>query len=164
VRVIFKIFLAGTILTLAVLLLTPGRNTFGNPAYEQLIDECAIPGSDSVVRLYEGNGHATVSFWYSVTFQKAQSYQEKQFFYTYSYPAIGAITCHTDTVEILSDWSTTIRAIPVSEITGELMKRPIGLRTGQKEQASLQPLRCLAIALALGMIGLSWRIAKSLFY
>jgi hypothetical protein len=144
---------------LGVWLLLPGRNAFGNPRYEELIEQCVIPGSSAIVRLYEGNAHATVGFWYSVTFQESSSHRERQFFYTYSHPAIYGIECKEDSVEIATGQT---KIIPISQITDQLTRRPLGIRAGEEEYATIQPLRLFSMIVGVTMLGTSLLLTRPL--
>jgi hypothetical protein len=115
----------------------------------------SIPGTDSVVRLYQGNGGATVSFWYSVTFRESLLQWERQFFYSYSYPSVRVIECHKDGVELVLDSAGTSRTIPIAEIKGELMKHPLILVDGKEEKPGMNILQLVSIGLSFGLIGVS---------
>jgi hypothetical protein len=55
----------------------PSRNTRGAPSAERLLDQCQLP-SGAVVRLYHGEPHATVSDWYSLTYDPPGLGRERQ--------------------------------------------------------------------------------------
>ncbi|MBN1316005.1 MAG: hypothetical protein JXA42_11070 [Anaerolineales bacterium] len=143
------------ILFIAIWLLLPGRNGYGNPIFEQLIDECTIPGTESFVRMYRGNGGAMVGFCYSVTWQESRLSREKQFFYTNSYPTIRSISCQMNSVEIMLDSPDNIKTITISKIRSELVKKPIGLVYNKEKQAEIQPLQLCTTGLAFVLIGVS---------
>jgi len=91
---------------LGIKLLLPDRNVWGNPQLETLMMQCQIPSTEAIIRLYQGNGGATVAYWYSVTFDNGKFLGEKQIFHTYAYPSIKSIDCRADGVTVLADEQT----------------------------------------------------------
>ena len=134
-------------------LLTPSRNWFGNPNSERKVLECSVPDSDAVVRLYRGyHSSITGRDWTSVTYQPNEKQLEKQFFYSYGAPFISEVVCKEEFVflEFGPKFAITYE-FSISEIETQLIRRPEGLRYGEREVAVMQPLRLLEISLALAL-------------
>jgi hypothetical protein len=134
-----------------------GRNTFGNPAIEDLLEQCRLSASGATVRLYRGNGGATTEFSYSVTFQAGSQKPEQQFFYAYGAPAIEHIECKNGEVTLVFLDGDT-RTIFASQITNFLLNRPIGFHNGKSiapPSPSLVPDWAWPTALAVLMIAIS---------
>ncbi|MGQ4647474.1 hypothetical protein [Lyngbya aestuarii] len=130
-------------------LLLSERNVFGNPQLETLMAQCQIPSTETetTIRLYEGNGGATVAYSYSVTFFEGKFFREKQFFYTYGFPVIKSIDCHNDRVSIFTDEETF--DFTLEQIKSKLIHQPIGFYKGQQQKSSIQPLRVLTLTFGL---------------
>ncbi|MBK8900765.1 MAG: hypothetical protein IPM53_06275 [Anaerolineaceae bacterium] len=148
-EIIFCVFL----FVIAFRLLTPSRNWFGNPNSERKILECSLPDREAVVRLYHGyHSSITGRDWTSVTYQPNQKQPEKQFFYSYGTPFISEVFCKEDSVSIGFGPKFTIAyEFSILEIETQLTRRPEGLRYGESEVATIQPLRLLKIYLALAL-------------
>jgi hypothetical protein len=107
-----------------------------------------------MVRLYRGNGGATTKFSYSVTFQSAKQ-AERQFFYAYGAPDVKHIVCNGEDVVLISSNGSS-RTISTSQITGELLKQPIGYYDGElRGQPSLIPVWAWPAGLAVLMFAVS---------
>lgn len=143
-----------------VKLLLPDRNVWGNPQLETLMMQCQIPSTEAVIRLYQGNGGATVAYWYSVTFDNGKFPTEKQIFHTYAYPSIQSIDCRPDEVTVLADeqsWTFSIK-----EIKNQLINQPIGFYRGEPQQKSIQPLRILTLSFGVLLELISvWILSRS---
>lgn len=136
------------------------RNTFGNPAIEDLMEQCVLPATGAVIRLYRGNGGATTAFSYSVTYQSV-SQPERQFFYAYSDPSVDQIECHDAEVTLIST-DANPRTITASQITGTLIKQPIGYYRGEVSGLpSPIPGWAWPAALAILMFGISLVIFRT---
>lgn len=142
--------------------LLPERNVFGNPELEKLVTQCQIPAAQLTVRLYEGNGDATVANWYSVTLEGGNFSREQQFFYTYGWPSIKSIECRSTEVVIIAEdkrFNLTLK-----QIKHELIHHPMGFYKGQPQESFVQPLRILVIiwGLLLELIsaGIVWKSIK----
>ena len=126
-----------------------GRNVFGNPDMESLLEECSLPGSDAKARLYLGHGHSTVAFWWSVTYQRSETEPERQFLSIYySGPSIDEIECREEAVVIVTGSASSggsIQSIPVEQIENELLDEPLGFNRDERASPPLlfQPIRCL---------------------
>jgi len=151
-------------LTLAiwgVKLLLPERNVFGNPQSETLMTQCQMHSTGATVRLYQGNGGATVAYWYSITFWQGKFSREKQIFYTYGFPRIKSIACRNDRVAVLTDEQTF--NLTLEQITNKLIDQPIGFYKGQEQKASIQPLRVLTLIFGIFLELISfWILRRSL--
>jgi hypothetical protein len=123
------------LLLLACWLAWPSRNVYGNPSSEHIISQCKAD-SGLLVRLYEGNGNATVANWYSVTTELGLLKPERQVLFAYSSPIIRSVACESGAIQIRSDSS----ALSYSE-TSMLARRgtPQAFWRG-KESNGTQPL------------------------
>ncbi len=79
VRTHFRVVFAIWLLVIAVWIVLPGRNTYGNPWMEELVDSCTT-SDGTKVRLYLGSGFLT-AFWYSVTTEAGLFSLERQILY-----------------------------------------------------------------------------------
>jgi len=143
-----------------VKLLLPDRNVWGNPQFETLMMQCQIPSTEVVIRLYESNGGATVTFGYSVTVDSGKFLGEKQIFHAYAYPSIKSIDCHADGITVYAE--DKIFNFSVEQIKNELINQPIGFYRGETQQKSIQPLRILTLSFGvlLELISL-WILSRS---
>jgi hypothetical protein len=126
---------------LGIYLLWPPRNLFGNPADEKLLQRCTLTDG-AEVRLYQGNGGATVAFWYTVTHARGWREPERQIFYAYGYPEIRGIACRPDGVALtLADGLGERReSLSLARVRGELRRRPVTLSRGERlEGGGLRP-------------------------
>jgi hypothetical protein len=80
------------LLLLTAYLVVPGRNMRGNPSAESELAACVAPDG-AVVRLYEGNGGATVATWYTVTHDPRGIRPERQVLFRPSYSNLKGIAC-----------------------------------------------------------------------
>lgn len=142
--------------------LLPERNVFGNPQSEKLVTQCQIPAAKATIRLYEGNGNATVASWYSVTLAGGHFSREQQFFYTYGSPSIQSIECRAADVAILTEdkrFNLTLK-----QIQNELIHQPMGFYKGEQQEPFVQPLRIIVISwglfLELVSAGFLWKSVK----
>jgi hypothetical protein len=127
-------------------LLSPGRNVFGNPTLETLLSKCAIPNTEAIIRLYEGNGGGTSDYWYSVTFQTGRFDKEQQILYTYGTPTIKDVECQKQTAIVkINNSSFTAIKLPLTEVKQKLLQNPVGYYRGKRTEGGIQPLRVLAI-------------------
>lgn len=129
---------------LGVKLLLPDRNVWGNPQFETLMMQCQIPSTEAIIRLYQGNGGATVAYWYSVTFDDGKFPGEKHIFYAYAYPSIKSIDCRADRVAVLADEQKF--NFTIEQIKNKLINQPIGFYRGEPKQKAIQPLRILMLS------------------
>ena len=106
------------------------RNVAGNSDYEELKQECAIGTPPQAVKLYEGSGTLT-SFWYTLTLATPQ-YGERQWFWTYSEPAISKIVCSGDKVMAFAGEQKVVE-VTLDEIQKAKLFKPIGFRNGKRE-------------------------------
>src|SRR5258708_617351 len=103
--------------------ITARINVFGNPSFEKFIQQCHI-SNNGIVRFYIGDGGATTSQWFTVTYQKDNE-REQQIFYSYGDPFIESLVCKQDSVSLsVSDKSPII--LPQDKIERELIRHPIG--------------------------------------
>jgi hypothetical protein len=140
---------------LGIYLLLPARNLFGNPADERELQHCNL-ADGAEVRLYEGNGGATVAYWYTVTHSRGWREPERQIFYAYGYPEIRGIACRPGAVALtLSDDSGERQELlSLAQIRRELRHRPVTLSRGERlEGRGLRPVS-LGLGLLLLLIGL----------
>jgi hypothetical protein len=128
-------------------LLLPERNIFGNAEQETFVKQCQVKATEATVRLYRGDGGATVASWYSVTFSGGRFSRERQFFYTYSSPGITSIDCRAGEVAVITDEKTF--HLPLSLIRNELVHQPMGFYRGESQKPFVQPLRVLTIIFGL---------------
>ena len=160
VTVLIQCILALVLAILGVKLLLPDRNVWGNPQFETLMMQCQIPSTEAIIRLYQGNGGATVAYWYSVTFDYGKFLGEKQIFYAYAYPSIQSIDCRADEVTVLADeqsWTFSLK-----EIKNQLINQPIGFYKGETQQKSIQPLRILTLSFGVLLELISvWILSRS---
>jgi len=126
---------------LGIYLLLPPRNLFGNPADERELQHCTL-ADGAEVRLYQGNGGATVAFWYTVTHARGWREPERQIFYAYGYPEIRGIACRPDGVglTLLDGSGERQETLPLARIRRELRGRPVTLSQGERlEGRGLRP-------------------------
>ncbi|WP_044207416.1 hypothetical protein [Coleofasciculus chthonoplastes] len=143
-----------------VKLLLPDRNVWGNPQFETLMMQCQIPSTEAIIRLYQGNGGATVAYWYSVTFDHGKFPGEKQIFHAYAYPSIQSIDCHTDGITVFTDEQDF--NLTLEQIKNQLIKQPIGFYKGELQQKSIQPLRILTLSSGVLLESISvWILSRS---
>lgn len=76
VRTHFQVVASIWLLVIAVWIVLPGRNIYGNPWMEELVDSCTT-SDGTKVRLYVGSGFLT-AFWYSVTTEAGLFSLERQ--------------------------------------------------------------------------------------
>ena len=151
--------IATIVLGLGIWFLIPGRNIAGNPQSEILIDECVAVESGERIRLYRGDGGATVAYWYSLTMDPGMFARERQFFYAYSSPQIDNLRCENGEVTLVG--LSQSFSFPVEKIYREMFDRPMILYRGQPDDVS-NGLRVVTVCLGLvlSIIGLSiafWR-------
>jgi hypothetical protein len=111
---------------------------------EELLGSCK---TDELViaRLYEGNGGATTSYWYTVTLESDALGKEKQVFFSYASPRLERVDCVEDAVVIKGeDFS---RRIDVTQFQS-LREEPTQFWSGKQESRDIQPSRLFAIAAA----------------
>jgi hypothetical protein len=77
-----------------------GRNVYGNPEDERLLDRCTT-GDGTVVTLYinEGGG-AAVGVSYSVSTERRPRLAERQVMYSDYRPELRAVSCSSDGFEL----------------------------------------------------------------
>ena len=156
--------IASIMLGAGIWLLLPGRNIAGDPWSETLTDECVAVESGERIRLYEGNGGATVASWYSVTIDPGIFARERQFFYAYSSPQIDTLRCENGEVVLVGlDQSFSF---PIEKIYREMFDKPMVLYRGQPSDVG-NGLRVVTVCLGLVLviIGLSiafWRPKRSM--
>jgi hypothetical protein len=126
-----------------ITLLLPTRNIFGNSEQETLVTQCQIKATEATVRLYQGDGGATVASWYSVTFSGGKFSRERQIFYTYASPSITSIDCRAEEVAVITEQKTF--RLPLDKIRTELVHQPIGFYRGEQQKPFIQPMRVLTI-------------------
>ena len=102
-----RYFLAAGLAAFALWIAIPGRNVQGNPGMEDEIDRCKTP-SGTTFRLYQGNGRATTSYWYTLTSEHGIFSREKQIVFSYESPEFRSISCANDQT-ILAGPQTTMR-------------------------------------------------------
>jgi hypothetical protein len=144
---------------LGIYFLLPSRNLFGNPADERELQHCNL-ADGAEVRLYEGNGGATMAFWYTVTHARGWREPERQIFYAYGYPEIRGVACQSDAVVLtLSDGSGERQeALPLARIRREFRHRPVTLSRGERlEGRGLRP-----VSIGLGSLLLLASLALAL--
>ena len=100
------VFVAGLV-AFALWIAIPGRNVQGNPGMEDEIDQCTTP-SGTTFRLYQGNGGATTSYWYTLTSKLGIFSREKQIVFSYDSPEFRSVSCTNDQT-ILTGPQTTMR-------------------------------------------------------
>jgi len=113
---LIQLILCFLLFGLSIWLIWPGRNEFGNPRNEVKIASCET--SKSIVRLYQGDGGATVSYSWSITAQNKSSPFEWQVFYTYSSPGIESLYCIEDKVLALEGTKV------ITEISSGIISEP----------------------------------------
>jgi len=138
--------------------LLPERNVFGNPQLETLVTQCQVPARKATVRLYQGDGGATVASWYSVTFSTGKFSRERQFFYTYAWPTITSIDCRAGEVAIITNEKTF--NLSLDQVHNELVHQPMGFYQGQQQKSFIQPLRVLTIIWGLFLVLVSTGIGR----
>ena len=131
-------------LAIAGWLAWPSRNLHGNPDMEELLGCCRTTES-VIARLYQGNGGATTSFWYSVTLEGDMLGKEKQIFFSYAAPQLQKLECVENTVLIKGEGFS--RPIQVTDFQ-RLRDEPTQFWSGKQEPRSIQPSRLLAIGAA----------------
>lgn len=151
---LLKGFLALILIASGLYLLLPGRNVFGNPAFEREFQRCSVPGSGEVVRLYEGNGGATTAFWYTVTFDEGWLARERQIFFAYGSPEIKRVVCRGDAVDlVLEEGLESPEILPLEKIRRELQYHPEALSMGKTFRPVSNPLRLLSIGAGVLLLG-----------
>ena len=119
IRTHFRVVLAIWLLVIAVWIVLPGRNTYGNPWMEELVDSCTT-SDGTKVRLYLGSGFLT-AFWYSVTTEAGLFSLERQILYVYSGPELHTLACADRQLSITAETGPIV--IPESELPA-LRKSP----------------------------------------
>lgn len=119
VRTHFRVVFAIWLLVIAVWIVLPGRNTYGNPWMEELVDSCTT-SDGTKVRLYLGSGFLT-AFWYSVTTEAGLFSFERQILYVYSGPELHTLACADRLLSITAETGPIV--IPESELPA-LRKSP----------------------------------------
>jgi hypothetical protein len=156
---ILRGLIATFMLGLGICLMLPGRNMAGNPQSETLLDQCEIAGSGETIRLYRGDGGATVAYWYSATMDSGLFARERQFFFAYSSPQIENVRCLNRQVTLVGlDQSFSF---PIEKLSAEMFDKPMLLYRGQPSDVR-NNLRAASIGLGLvlSITGLSitfWR-------
>lgn len=159
---LFPGLLAIALAVWGIKLLLPERNIFGNPEQETLVTQCQVKATEATVRLYQGDGGATVASWYSVAFSGGRFSRERQIFYTYGSPSITSIDCRAGEVAVITDEKTF--HLPLNQIRNELVHQPMGFYRGEPQKPFIQPMRLLTIIWGLFLELISglmlWRIIK----
>jgi hypothetical protein len=132
--------LAGAAMIVAGVLRTrqasiPGRNVAGNPSMERLVQRCTLPGS-TVIRLYRGEGGATVAFWYTLTRERPGA-PEQQFWFSYAEPAVAGIACRPGgvlSVELDERGPVQRETYTAGRIERDLVPRPLVYWRGSPER------------------------------
>jgi hypothetical protein len=128
--------LAIVLMVLAAWMAWPSRNVHGNPDMETLTAACHTAAGVEA-RLYEGNGGATVAYWYTVTARGASLGGERQIFFSYRSPVVDRITCPGDGIVLWSGESS------IASLSGAGLAaatdRPIQYWSGQRTDVSGQP-------------------------
>lgn len=122
----------------------PSRNQHGNPEMESLISSCRT-SEPMTVRLYRGNGGATVAHWYSVTVESDTLGNEKQVLFAYRLPKLQSIECADDKLRIQGEAFS--RTIDVLELQ-RLRNTPEQYWDGTKSHRGIQPSRALSLSVA----------------
>ena len=114
---------------IALLLLVRGEQlltkspTYGNPRFEDIIEQCQEPTTGAVVRYYLGNGGATTDYWYTVTYQETASSKELHFFHSYGSPRVEHIYCEPNSVEVQT--REGVYTYDIQQIKVDLVNNPI---------------------------------------
>lgn len=116
-----------------------GRNDFGNPEMEEQKARCMLAGGTEVT-LYEGNGGATTSLWWSVA-ATPPGRPERQIFYTYAYPEITGIECGADNMLAIRVDGVAPEILRESEIATRVEQPSRGYYKGKREPSRGLPFR-----------------------
>ncbi len=119
IRTHFRVVASVWLLIVAVWIALPGRNTYGNPWMEELVDSCTTTDGTKV-RLYVGRGFLT-AFWYSVTTEAGFLSLERQILHVYSGPELHTLACADRQLSITAETGPIV--IPESELPA-LRKSP----------------------------------------
>lgn len=159
---VLKLTLCVLLFCLSLWMIWPGRNEFGNPSDEELLASCET--DDSIVRLYRGNGGATVSFSWSITSQNRKSPFEWQIFYTYSSPAIDSLEC-LDSKVIALEGNKVVTEISSEVVSAPAVGKVPGLYRGDAEYRYRNPFFKITTYLALIFLipacVILWRLFKA---
>ncbi|MBL8386167.1 MAG: hypothetical protein JNM90_23995 [Burkholderiales bacterium] len=136
------VFLACT--AVAAWLAWPSRNVHGNPGLETLRASCRTTGKVTA-RLYEGNGGATTSYWYTVTLEGDALGRERQVFFAYAFPQVVGIDCAGDAVIVRGD-TLSRRIEPAAFST--LRETPMQFWSGKETTIASQPRASLTVVAA----------------
>ena len=131
-------------MAIAAWLAWPSRNQHGNPESEELLGMCKT-NELVTARLYQGNGGATTSYWYTLTLEGDVLGKEKQVFFSYALPRLQNVECAEDAVVINGD--RFVRRIEVTEFQS-LREKPTQFWSGRQEARSIQPSRIFALVAA----------------
>jgi hypothetical protein len=101
------------------------------PLPEHQIDQCHIPGSNEIIRIYQGNLGETVDYWYVVTYQQNFIASEKTIVETYSGPDFKKVNCLTNSIILIPQyWGGKPYIVQNELIRASLTKKPIGFDGG----------------------------------
>jgi hypothetical protein len=84
--------LAYFMFVLGLYAVVPSRNVRGSPGMERELGRCTL-SDGALIRLYRGEGNATVAFWYTVTHKPRRWGMERQIVFSYSEPTFSQVTC-----------------------------------------------------------------------
>lgn len=115
--------------TCSVWLLLPWHPLLDLLGFEQPIAECQIPTTNSVVRVYEGNGGATTALSYVVTFQAHRFAREHDIFYAYGWPVARGVRCRSETITLVTIDKPL--SFSVDKVQHELVDDPLYYYRGQ---------------------------------
>src|SRR5512135_1241381 len=77
------------------LLVDPGNNPLANiRPFDTLIDQCEVPGTSSIIRLYRRNVAAFDDYSWLVTYQDSSTNWERELILSYGSPAIETLACN----------------------------------------------------------------------
>ena len=88
------------------------------------IDECKIPNTTAIVRLYTGGFHATAPYWFSLTYKEGLLAPSRSFYNLYGSGGINSIECTQNEV-IANRGGGNFEYFDVELIREELVHIPI---------------------------------------
>jgi hypothetical protein len=111
---------------------------------EEMLSSCKT--SELVTaRLYQGNGGATTSYWYSVTLEGDALGREKQVLFSYALPRLQRVECIEDAVFVRGE--SFFSKLEVTQFE-TLREQPTQFWSGKQVARGAQPSRLFAIAAA----------------
>jgi hypothetical protein len=128
----FGVSISVIFLSAGLFLILSGKNVLHLlPFPEHEIAHCHIPGTNEVIRIYQGNLGETVDYWYVVTYQQTFITSEKTIIESDGGPDFKKVNCLTNTIELIPQyWWGKPYVLQNDLIRSSLIKKPIGFDLG----------------------------------